>query len=157
MMNNFVIRILHTSCCRLIQPVKMYVIWYMMWYLEQDMFCKEHIFSDWCIIFEWSVHHPFLVGLAIVHRPLDMFHVELVCASACILVRTLIFTIVRMIVFSDCFHDRTNDLFGWSRVWTPDLALDLFCGSRVRFYDLAAWSFLGPGFYSRTQSPVSGP
>ncbi len=134
-------------CCRLIQPVKRYKNWYMMWYLEQDKFCREHIFSDWCIIFEQSVRHPVLVSLAVIHHPPDTFHVELVCASAHIFVRTLIFTIVRAIIFSnpmhDCMHNRTNDLFGRSRVRTPGLAHDLFCGSRVRFPDLAAWSFCG--------------
>ena len=74
----------------------------------------------------------FVVGLAIVHHPADMFHVELVRASA----RTLIFMIVHAIVFSDHVHDRMNDLFGRSRVRTPGLANDLFCRSRVRFPDL---------------------
>ena len=46
MMNIFVVCVLHMSCCRLIQPVNSHVIWYMMWYLEQDMFCKKHIFLD---------------------------------------------------------------------------------------------------------------
>ena len=59
---------------------------------------------------------------------------ELVRAS----MRTLIFTIVRAIVFRDRVHDRTNDLFSRSRVRTPGLARDLFCGSRVRFPGLAA-------------------
>ena len=40
---HFLVCILRTYCCRLIQPVKMYVNWYMMWYLKKDMFCKEHI------------------------------------------------------------------------------------------------------------------
>ena len=67
----------------------------------------------------------FLVGLAVVHHPADLFHAELVCASAYIFVRTLIFTIVRAIVFSNRVHDRTNDLFGRSRVRTPGLAHNL--------------------------------
>ena len=81
----------------------------------------------------------FSVGLAVVRRPADMFHVELVRASA----RTLIFTFMCGIVFRDRVHDRTNDLFSRSRVRTPGLAHDLFCWSRVRFPDLAAWSFCG--------------
>ncbi len=76
------------------------------------------IFSDDSSFLEWSVCHLFLAGLAVVHRPADTFHVELVRASAC----TLIFTIVRVIVFSDRVHDRTNDLFGRSKVRTPGLA-----------------------------------
>ncbi len=59
---------------------------------------------------------------------------ELIRAS----VRTLIFTIMRAIVFRDRVHDRTNDLFSWSRVQTRGLAHDLFCGSRVRTPALAA-------------------
>ncbi len=41
-------------------------------------------------------------------------------------VRTWIFMIVCAIAFSDRDRDRTNDLFGRSRVWTPGLACDLF-------------------------------
>ena len=73
----------------------------------------------------------FLVVLAIVHRPADTIQVEFDRAS----VRTLIFTIVHAIVFRDRVHDRTNNLFSRSRVRTPGLAHDLFCGSRVRFPD----------------------
>ncbi len=62
---------------------------------------------------------------------MDTFHVELARAS----VRTLIFTIMRSIVFRDSVHDHMNDLFSRSRVRTPGLARDLFCGSRVRFPD----------------------
>ena len=80
----------------------------------------------------------FFVGLAVVRHPLDTFHIELVRASAHLFVHTLILTIVCAIVFSDRMHDRTNDHFGRSRVRTPGLAQDLFCGSRVRFPDLAA-------------------
>ncbi len=43
--------------------------------------------------------------------------------------------IVCAIVFRDRVHDRTNDLFNRSRVWTPGLAHDLFWGSRVQFPD----------------------
>ena len=53
-----------------------------------------------------SVRCPFfLVGLAIISRPAGMFHVELVAAS----VRTLLFMIMRAIIFSNRMHDRTND------------------------------------------------
>ncbi len=71
---HFVVCILHMSCCRLIQPVKMYVIWYMMWYLEKDMFSKEH-----------DRFRCFSVGLAILRCPADKFHMELDCAFARIL------------------------------------------------------------------------
>ena len=56
---------------------------------------------------------------------------ELVCASECVFVGTLIFTIVHAIEFSDRVHDHTKNLFGQSRVQTPGLVHDLFCGSRV--------------------------
>ena len=112
-------------------------------YLEKDMFCKEHIFLDWCIIFKRSGCHLILVGLVVVRHLPDTFHVQLVRASAHIFKCTLIFTIIRTIVFSDCVHDHTNNLFGRSTVWTPGLVRYLFCGSRVRFSDLAAWSFCG--------------
>ncbi len=69
----------------------------------------------------------FSVDLAVVRRPVDTFHVELVRAS----VHTLIFTIMRAIVFRNRVHDRMNDLFSRSRVRTPRLARDLFGGSRV--------------------------
>ena len=46
MMNLFVVCFLHTSCTRLIQPVEVYINWYMMWCLKKDMFCREHIFFD---------------------------------------------------------------------------------------------------------------
>ena len=46
MMNIFVVCFLHASCSRLIQPVEVYINWYMMWYLKKDMFCREHIFFD---------------------------------------------------------------------------------------------------------------
>ena len=150
---HFLVRILRTYCCRLIQPVKMYLIWYMMWYLKKDMFCKEHDLFGWFVIFITVCPSSiFLVSLAIVHHPADTFRMELVCAS----VRSLIFMIVRTIVFSNRMHDRTDDFFGPSRVWTPGLAHDLFCWSRVWFPDLAAWFFVGPGFDSQTRSPVSG-
>ena len=64
----------------------------------------------------------FSVGLAVVRRPADTFHVELVRASVC----TLIFTIMHAIIFCDRMQDRTNNLFSRSRVWTPGLARDRF-------------------------------
>ena len=78
---------------------------------------------------------------------------ELVRAS----VRTLIFTIVRAIVFCDRVHDRTNDLFSRSRVRTPGLARDLFVGPGFDSLALQHDLFVGPGFDSRTRSPVFRP
>ena len=50
---------------------------------QKDMFCREHIFSDHLSFLKRSGHHPFfLVSLAVVHRPADEIHVELVRASA---------------------------------------------------------------------------
>ena len=71
MMNIFVVCFLHASCSRLIQPVEVYINWYMMCYLKKDMFCKEHIFFGCCIIFKMvclssvfgrSGHHPLPTG-----------------------------------------------------------------------------------------------
>ena len=137
---HFLVRILRTSWGRLIQPVKMYINWYMMWYLKKDMFCKEHDLFRWFIIFKticlssifWSVWPS-----SVVQRTRSTWN------SLAYFVRTWNFTIVCAIVFSDHVHDRTNDLFSRSRVRTPGLARNLFCRSRVWFPDLAAWSFCG--------------
>ena len=66
---------LQVSCSRLIQPVEVYINWYIMWYLKKDMFCREHIIFDWCIIFwtvcpssifGWSGHHLLVGHLSII-------------------------------------------------------------------------------------------
>ncbi len=50
------------------------------------MFCKEHIFLNVSSFLKWSVRRLFFfVGLAIVRRPADAFHVELVRVSARVL------------------------------------------------------------------------
>ena len=137
--------ILHTYCWRLIQPVKMYVIWYMMWYLEKDMFCKEHIFSNDLSFLKWSVRRPFYGRSG--RRPSSSRHVPRGTRS-CICAHVN-------------FYDRARDCISRSRARSyersfqlvqglnPGLACDLFCGSRVQFPDLAAWSFCG----SRVQFP----
>ncbi len=73
-------------------------------------------------------------------------------------VRTWNFTIACAIAFSDRVHDRTNDLFGWSRVRTPGLARDWFlwvqgstpCPCSMIF----SWV---QGSIPWSWSPVSGP
>ena len=154
---HFVVRILHTSCCRLIQPLKMYVIWYMMWYLEKDMFCKEHIFSDWCIIFRTVCPSSVSVGLAVVRHPSDTFHVELVCASVHIFVCVLIFTIACRIVFSNRVHDCMNNLFVGPGFEPLALHTIFFVGPGFDSLTLQHDLFVGPGFDSWTRSPVSVP
>ena len=141
---HFVVRILHTSCWRLIQPVKMYINWYMMWYLKKDMLCKEHIFSNDSSFLKRSVCHPFFGrSRRCLSSSGHVPHGTRLCLCA-YFVRTWNFTIVCAIVLSDRVHNHTNDLYSQSRVRTPGLARDLFCGSRVRFPGLAAWSFCGP-------------
>ncbi len=148
-MNIFVVRILHTSCCRLIQPVKMYTNWYMMWYLKKDMFCREHTFFRWFVIFKMvcpSSVFRLVWPSSVVQQTRSMWnsfvHLHIFCTQV------YFYDHVHNHI-SNCVHDHTNDLFGRSRVWTPGLAHDLFCGSRVWFPDLAAWSFCG----SRVQFP----
>ena len=63
--------------------------------VQKDMFCREHIFfwmirhfsNGLFVVHFWSVC-PSSVDLAIVHRPPDTFHMELVhafCALLCVL------------------------------------------------------------------------
>ncbi len=114
----------------LIQHVKMYTKWYMMWYLKKDMFCKEHNLFGWFIIFKMVCPASVIfVGLAVVHHPANTFHVEVVHAfHTC-------FCVLCMHASSwDCMcngicnwaHNCTHDLFGRSRVRTPDLAVQSY-------------------------------
>ncbi len=127
--------------------------WFSLWnihkmlhYVVPQKICSERnmiFLDDWSFL-KRSVHCPFfLVGLAIFCRPVDTFHVELVCASAHIFICTLNFTIIRTMLFSNRMHDCMINLIGRSRVRTPGLAHNLFCRSRVRFPGLAALSFCG--------------
>ena len=150
MINIFVVRILHMSCCRLIQPVKMYTNWYMMWYLTKDMFCKEHNLFGWFVIFKTvCLSSVFLVGLANVRHPADTFHVELVRASARIsYAREILRSCARLYLAIACTIVQT--IFSGDPGFKP-LALHAiyFCGSRVRTPAHAAWSLCG----SRVQFP----
>ncbi len=92
-----------------------------------------------------SVHRSFfLVSLAIICHQADTFHVELDCASACIFVHTLIFTIVCLIIFSGV-HDSMNDLPGFE-----PLALNMifFVGPGFKPLPLQHSLFVGPRFNS---------
>ncbi len=97
-MNIFVVSVLQVFCHRLIQPVEVYTNWYMMWYVKRNVlqgtYCFQlmHHFLN-CL----SIIH-FLVGLAIIHHPGDMFRIELVRASAHAFVCTLILMIIHAIV-----------------------------------------------------------
>ena len=88
MMNIFVICFLHASCSRLSQPVEVCTNWYMMWYLKKDMFCREHIFFDWCIIF-CTVCPPSVFGRS-GHRPSSSGHVP--CGTHLWILRVLSYT-----------------------------------------------------------------
>ena len=140
------------------------ILWYVFYIriMKADSACKNvrnliHDVVPWkryvlqgTYLFEWFVIFKTVWPSSIFfgrsgRRPSSSGHVPRVtCSFICAyIVCTWNFTIVCAIVFSDRVHDRTNDLFSWSRVQTPGLARDLFCGSRVRFPGLAAWSFCG--------------
>ena len=55
---------------------------------QKDMFLQGTYLFGSFVILKRSVRRPFLVGLAVVRRPADAFHVELVRASARVFVRT---------------------------------------------------------------------
>ena len=154
---HFLVCILRTYCCRLIQPVKMYMNWYMMWYLKKDMLCKEHIF-EWFVIFKTVCPSSvFFVSLAVVRHPADTFHVECVCASALILyARENLRSCARSYLAISCTIIRTIFLVGPG--FEP-LALHaiFFVGPGFDSLTLQHDLFVGPGFDSRTRSPVFRP
>ncbi len=99
------------------------------------MFCRDHIFLDCLVISKQSVHHLFF-GWS-VHRQSSSGHVpcgthSCICTCFCTHVNFFDCTCDRI---SDRVHNCTSDLFGWSRVRFPDLAAWSFCGSRVQFPD----------------------
>ena len=123
-MNIFVVRILRTSCWRLIQPVKMYTNCYMMWYLKKDMFCREHIFFGWSVIFKTVCPSSVFFFGRSGRRPSSSGHIPRgTCLCICAHVNFYDHTRDRT---SNCVHDRTNNLLGRSRVWTPGLAAQSF-------------------------------
>ena len=146
-MNIFVVCFLQVSCSRLIQPVEVYINWYMMWYFKKDMFCREHIFFDWCIIF-WTVCPSSVFGRSD-HCLSSTRHVP--CGTClCIKCARLFSWLYAWSYWQSCARSYTqsffvgpgfeplalhHSLFGRSRVRTPDLAAWSFCGSRVRFPD----------------------
>ncbi len=134
MMNIFVVYFLHVSCSRLIQPVEVYIYWYMMsskkiWSAENISFLNDASF------FEWSVHHPFfgrsghhlsVWPSSVIQRKHSMWNLFMFSARA--VVRMLVLMIVCAIVWvvRNSMHDFMHDLFGRSRVQTPDLAARSF-------------------------------
>ena len=142
-----------------------------MWYLKKDMFCREHIFSDHSSFLKRSVRRPFLVGLAVVRRPADTFHVELVRASARIsCAREILRSRARSHLAIACTIARTIfsigpgfeplalhviDFYG-SRVRIPARAARSFRGSRVRFPGPDR-PFLGPVYpWPTSLAPTNG-
>ncbi len=97
-MNIFVVCVLQVSCHMLIQPVEVYMNWYMIWYLKRYILQGTYHF--------WLMHHfsnglsiiHFSVGLAAVHHPVDTFNLELIRASVHAFVCMLIITVVCAIV-----------------------------------------------------------
>ena len=98
----------------------------MMWYLKKICSCREHIFSDHSSFLKRSVRRPFLVGLAVVRRPADTFHVELIRASARVsCAREILRSCARSYLAIACTIARSI-VFDRSRVRTPGLARDRF-------------------------------
>ena len=48
--------------------------------VQKDMFCREQNFLDWFTFFEWSVHHLFLVSLAIFWLVWPSFIIPCTCS-----------------------------------------------------------------------------
>ena len=113
--------------------------------------------STFCDVFLWKTTHIWFFGLAVVRRPADTFHVELVRASARILyAREILRSCARSYLAIACTIVRTNFLVGPG--FEP-LALHaiFFVGPGFDSLTLQHDLFVGPGFDSWTQSPVSGP
>ncbi len=90
------------------------------------MFCREHIFFGWCIIFEMV--NPLSIfcsvwPLSIIQRTCSTWNLFVHLCLFCTQVK--FYDCVRDRI-SDCMHNRTKGLFGRSRVWTPRLTHDLF-------------------------------
>ena len=152
---HFLVRILRTYCCRLIQPVKMYVIWYMMWYLEKDMLCKEHIISKDSSFLKRSRRHPFFFWSvwpsSVIQRTRSTWNSFVhLCARQFLRSCTWSYFAIA------CTIVRTIFLVGPG--FEP-LALHgiFFVGPGFDSLALQHDLFVGPGFDSRTQLPVSGP
>ena len=106
MMKIFLVCFLHVSCSRLIQPVEVYINWYMMWYQKICSAGNISLLTDasffersvHCLLFGWSGHHSSVWSLSIIHRTRSKCNlfVHSVHAFVC----TLIFMIVRMIVLT---------------------------------------------------------
>ena len=117
----------------------------MMWCFKKDMFCREHIFFGWFIIFKTVCLSSVSVGLAVVRRPVDKFHVALVRAPVRI-------SYAREFLRSYAWSHK--QFFGRSRVWTPGLAHDLFVGPG--FDSLTLQHDIGQG-YTGPKNRRSGP
>ena len=119
----------------------------MMWYLKKHMFCRNKTFltdasflNGLTVIHFWSVC-LLSFGLAIIHHPLNMFHVECVRAyHVCFRMHAYFHYPMRDCIgncvhdhMSNCLYDHMHDLYGRSSVQTADLAAGSFCGSQVKF------------------------
>ncbi len=129
------------------------------------MFCKEHIFFDWCIIFlnglsiiyffGQSVHHPSVWPLSVIQQTHSMWNSFVHSLRA--FIRMLILTIVHGIVWVImCMIVRTIFLVGPGFEPLASHAI-FFVGPRFDSLTLQHDLFVSPGFNSWTQAPVSGP
>ena len=129
-MNIFVVCVLQVSCHGLIQPVEVYTNRYMMWYLKKICSTRNISFLNDASFFEWSVYCPFFSRSGH-HRSIWPFSVIqwtcsthlCICACFCLHINYHNRTRNRM---SNCVKDHMNNLFDWSSVQTPGLAVPSF-------------------------------
>ena len=146
---HFLVRILRMYCCRLIQPVKMYAIWYMMLYLKKDIFCKEHDLFGCFVIFK-TVCPSSVFGRS-GRRPSSSGHVPCgtrSCICTCFVRTWNLRSRARSHLAIACTIARTI-VFDRSRVRTPGLARDrFFMGPGFESLPVQHDLFVGPGFDS---------
>ncbi len=109
MMNIFVVCFVHATCSRLIQPVVVYIKWYMMWCLKRYALQGTYRF--------WLIHH--FSNLAIICHPVDMFHMELVCTFHVCFCTHASSHDRRQNTMCDHVHDHRHNLFGKVQVLNP--------------------------------------
>ena len=136
----FVVCFLKASCSRLIQPVEVYIYWYMMWYLKKDMFCREHIFLNDASFLKWSVwhnffgqagHYPLVCLLSVIQRTCSTW--KSFACSVHDFIHTVVLTIVRANVWASMCRK---------------IHMIIFVGPGFKPLTLQHNLFVGPGFDS---------
>ena len=143
-MNIFLVCFPQVSCTRLIQPVEVYISWYMMWYLKKIFSAGNISFSTDASFFEQSVHCPFFVQS--VHHPLvcPLSIIQQTCSmsksfvhSTHVFVCTLVLAIACVIVCTIMCICKIS-----------------LIGPGIKPLTFQRKLFVGPGFDSQAQSPV---